>query len=238
MSDHSHSYSSVDANSPGKESSRGASQAPLDLPRLEVPPITQQTNLHGHYPTSPVWTLVQVAPSPPKNFFNYELPKTVTSVRDGWQWTSQSGAVVSGLLAAVAAQLLGFFKDKLEDFSPAGAADFVIASCYIALFLNIAATIGSFILIDNLGEVGYRAAKRDAAGTLIQIETIGDYRPQISRLLEEFGATKLWNGMLYHWLFTFYLGILSLIISVLTYVMLVESFATKVVMCFVRSEQG
>ncbi|KAJ3504331.1 hypothetical protein NLJ89_g7988 [Agrocybe chaxingu] len=182
-----------------------------------------------HYmPFSP-WTVVPSA-TVPKNFFNYELPKTVISVRDGWQWTSQSGAVVSGLLAAVAAQLLGFFKDD-ENLSPSGGAGFVIASCYAALFLNIAATIGSFVLIDNLGEVGYRAAKRDSKDELLQVDTIGDYTPAVSKMLVDFGANGMWNGMLYHWLITFYLGILSLIISVLTYVILSESLATQVVMC-------
>ncbi|CAA7263707.1 unnamed protein product [Cyclocybe aegerita] len=212
-----HLYSSLDANSP-EDSLRGASQAPLDLPKLEVPPITQQNNPHSpnHYRNSPFRSVKFQNSSNNMRIGSDELPKTVTSVRDGWQWTSQSGAVVarflsltshgrliltlaqSGLLAAVAAQLLGFFKDKLEDVSPAGAADFVIASCYTALFLNVAATIGSFVLIDNLGEVGYRAAKLDAADALIQIEAIGDYRPPISKLLKEFGATQLWNGMLYH----------------------------------------
>jgi Na+/melibiose symporter-like transporter len=60
--------------------------------------------------------------------------------------------------------LLGFFKTESNFVGPPfysqhGARDFLLASCYMALFLNINATLGSFILTCTLGEVGFQASK-------------------------------------------------------------------------------
>jgi len=169
--------------------------------------------------------------NPPTSKLKYELPETVRSVREGWQWTCQSGAVVSGLLAAVAAQLLGFFKpDANYDGNihlAGGAKGFLLATCYAALFLNISATISSFILIDNLGEIGFRASCQHDLESLTNLSTITTTQ---DGLLMKFGASPEWKFMLYHWLVTFYSGIISLIVAVLTYVMMQESFVTKIVM--------
>jgi len=159
----------------------------------------------------------------------YGLPSTVVSVRDGWQWACSSGAVVSGLLASVAAQLLGFFKAD-DNFGPRfhskqGARDFLVASCYMALFLNISATIGSFILIDILGEIGFKASKRTT-----ELDQLGNIHTTQDGLLLKYGASPWWRIILWHWLITFYLGILSLIISILTYVWMQETKSTRAVM--------
>ncbi|KIM42571.1 hypothetical protein M413DRAFT_444283 [Hebeloma cylindrosporum] len=155
---------------------------------------------------------------------NYELPKTVISVRDGWQWTCQSGAVVSGLLAGVGAQLLGSFQAAN---GPAGAKEFLVATCYASIFLNIAATICSFVVIDHLGEIGFEAAAiRDPE----EDRKMGRILTSQERLLMSFGASSQWKAMLYHWLITFYLGILCLIIALLTYVAMTASKPTKIVM--------
>jgi len=157
------------------------------------------------------------------------LPKTVASARDGWQWTSQSGAVVSGLLSAVASQLLTAFKDKNTPLRE-GQRNFIVGACYLAIFCNINATIGSFVLIDNLGEVGFEAAKREAENQLDDISRAGNYHGSITGLLKKFGATSVWTVMLLHWLLTFYLGILSLIVSLLAYAVLTEPRATQIVL--------
>ncbi|KAF8964804.1 hypothetical protein BDZ97DRAFT_865155 [Flammula alnicola] len=161
----------------------------------------------------------------------YELPKVVLSVRDGWQWTCQSGAVVSGLLAAVAAQLLVFFKAP-SSYSHASQTeiDIIVAFCYAGLFLNIGATISSFVLIDELGELGFQASRR--ADSLKQI---GEISVTQENLLLKFGASRSWKSKLYHWLFIFYSGILALTTSVLVYACTQEAVATRVVMTFIVS---
>ncbi|KAF9533107.1 hypothetical protein CPB83DRAFT_805950 [Crepidotus variabilis] len=165
-----------------------------------------------------------------EGFFEYSLPPVIQSARDGWQSTSQSGAVVSGLLAAVASQLLGYFEGGLtsNNINNTAGSWVVIAFCYAALFLNINATIGSFILTDKLGELGYEGAKKGPADT----STVGVDRRGVSALFKEYGMTSMWSIMLVHWLITFYLGILTLIISVITYVGLVEKTSILIVMCF------
>ncbi|KDR77008.1 hypothetical protein GALMADRAFT_139036 [Galerina marginata CBS 339.88] len=158
---------------------------------------------------------------PQSTDLKYELPNAVV------------GAVVSGLLAAVAAQLLVFFKDN-SNYSgditqQEGAIRFLLASCYAALFLSISATISSFIPIDVLGEIGFRASCQ--AKELGEIfDNAGTYTTRQDDLLVAFGASQQWNLMLFHWLATFYLGILALIISVLTYVSMEEPLATKIFM--------
>ncbi|KAF4613012.1 hypothetical protein D9613_010977 [Agrocybe pediades] len=185
-------------------------------------------------PTSPA-TKNHIIPSVK---LDYELPKTVTSVRDGWQWTCQSGAVVSGLLAGAAAQLIGFFKSDdnynkdIHGGGPGGARGFVIASCYAALFLNIGATISSFVLIDNLGEVGFSASVKDDQFHT-DVQQTGRMTVTQEKLLVRFGASEEWSWMLIHWLITFYAGILSLTVSVLTYVMMEEPLATKIFLILV-----
>jgi len=152
---------------------------------------------------------------------NYELPTTVTSVRDGWQWTCQSGAVVSGLLAGVGSQLLGTFLNLKSE--PRGATEFLLATCYASIFLNIAATICSFVLIDHLGDIGLEASSiRDPE----EDRKIGTLSTSQEKLLMKWGASSQWGWMLYHWLITFYLGILTLIISVLTYVAMTAATST------------
>jgi len=102
-------------------------------------------------------------------------------------------------LASVAAQLLGFFKAD-DNFGPRfhskqGARDFLVASCYMALFLNISATIGSFVLIDALGEIGFRASKNSK---LKDLEKAGTIETTQDRLLEKYGASSWWQIILWH----------------------------------------
>ncbi|KAF8895827.1 hypothetical protein CPB84DRAFT_1781918 [Gymnopilus junonius] len=191
----------------------------IDFPNKAPPTALQGTIISSHMSNDveSVSTNRRRGPHMPPNVaLKYGLPEAVVSVRDGWQWTCQSGAVVSGLLASVAAQLLVFFKASSSYAegipNPGGAQGFLLASCYAALFLNISATISSFILIDNLGEIGFTM-------TTTQDD-----------LLIMFGASKKWKWMLWHWLVTFYSGILALIIAVLTYVTMQEPLVTKIIM--------
>ncbi|PPQ69980.1 hypothetical protein CVT25_001532 [Psilocybe cyanescens] len=155
-----------------------------------------------------------------------ELPPTVVSVRDGWQWTCQSGAVVSGLLAAVAAQLLTLFKAPPPDGvkAPAeGAQTVLLIACYSAIFLNISATISSFILIDKLGEIGFKSSSKhpiyDPEST--SGKDIGSILKTQEQLMMDYGASRMWKPMLWH-------CIISLIVAILIYVVMQENLAVKV----------
>lgn len=104
----------------------------------------------------------------------------------------------SGLLAGVGAQLLTTFQglgDPPAEPVPAGAKEFLLATCYASIFLNIAATICSFVLIDHLGEIGFEAAAiRDPEDD----RQMGKIRTSQDKLLMKFGASNQWKAMLYH----------------------------------------
>jgi hypothetical protein len=97
----------------------------------------------------------------------------------------------SGLLASAAAQLLGSFKTDpgLLAREPRFR-NLVLIFCYAGLFLNISATIGSFVLTDNLGELGYRASKKE--------NIMGSTSMGAEEILVKYGASRQWNYMLFH----------------------------------------
>ena len=96
----------------------------------------------------------------------------------------------------MSAQLLSFFKSD-DSFgtrhSQQGARDFLVAACYLALFLNISATISSFILIDILGEIGFKASTNEDA-----LRKLGNCRTTQDKLLLKFGASPWWRIILWH----------------------------------------
>ncbi|KAF8202485.1 hypothetical protein BJ912DRAFT_920840 [Pholiota molesta] len=123
-----------------------------------------------------------------------ELPPTVKAVRDGWQLTTQGGAVVSALLAGVAAQLLSYFRTPgtyTNPPTPQGAIDAILALCYCALLLNIGATISAFIILDRLGSLALLYARENPqhsakfGGTEIQI-------------LKHYGPGPKWRLIIWH----------------------------------------
>ncbi|KAF8963419.1 hypothetical protein BDZ97DRAFT_1027659 [Flammula alnicola] len=157
---------------------------------------------------------------------NHKLPSTVESVRMGWQLTCQGSAVVSGLLAGVAAQLLSFFRDNNSyEKRPTGqgAKDTVLALCYAALLLNIGATISAFMVIDKMGSLTISAARRPDL-------LIGRFNGTEVGLLEKYGAGKKWKYMVWHWLLCFYGGVLCLAILLLTFIWLQEPLSVGIVM--------
>jgi len=56
-------------------------------------------------------------------------------------------------LAGVGAQLLGTFQNVDGD---GGAKEFLIATCYASIFLNIGASVSSLVALDYLGELASR----------------------------------------------------------------------------------
>ncbi|KAF5316662.1 hypothetical protein D9619_006650 [Psilocybe cf. subviscida] len=156
-----------------------------------------------------------------------QLPPVVESIRAGWQQTCQGSAVVSGLLAAVAAQLLQYFRDDNtynRRHSSDRAKTAILALCYATIFLNIASTIFAFVIIDKMGALASAAAGRSN-------------RPEISsfdgaetKLLEHFGAGSTWKYIMAEWLFTFYAGVLCLVALLLTFVWLQEALVIGISM--------
>jgi hypothetical protein len=96
----------------------------------------------------------------------------------------------SGLLAAVAAQLLQYFRDDSayhKRQSSEAAKTAVLALCYAAIFLNIGATISAFVIIDKMGALSAAASSR---GDKTAFSTFDGTEV---RLLENFGAGSTWK---------------------------------------------
>lgn len=105
----------------------------------------------------------------------------------------------SSLLATLAGQLLVFFKaDSSYSLTIPVSSEvkhFLISISYAALFLNVVAALYSFIIIDNIGEINFRAsAKTDAFHE--DIEQTGRVVASQDDLLKKFGAGKDWNWMI------------------------------------------
>ncbi|KIM44943.1 hypothetical protein M413DRAFT_367115 [Hebeloma cylindrosporum] len=157
---------------------------------------------------------------------NYKPPATVESIRTGWQHTCQASAIVSGLLAGVAAQLLSFFRS--EDVykrrpTSQGAKDTVLALCYATLLLNVAAMISAFMVIDKMGSLTMN-------GATIPPPQIGRFYGTHVGLLVKFGGSPNWRYMFWHWLICFYGGVVCLILLVLVFIWLQEPLSIGVVM--------
>lgn len=159
---------------------------------------------------------------------DYELPPTIESIKNGWQTTCQSGVIVSGLLAVTAAQLLTFFKNtsNFNNESTAGAHTFLVLLCYGSLFFNTSASISSFVLIDRLGELQFRAAQKDQS----ILPSGGFTSLGADNLLIRFGAGRLWTCIAWHWVLSYLAGIWCMILQVLTYIWLQESAPIRITM--------
>ncbi len=87
------------------------------------------------------------------------------------------------------AQLLSTFKgdSDLMNREPRDR-NLVLVLCYGAIFLNISATISSFILTDNLGELDYNAAK-----DWDKIPKVSDMLGNEATILKQYGASASWK---------------------------------------------
>ncbi|EDR09440.1 uncharacterized protein LACBIDRAFT_319040 [Laccaria bicolor S238N-H82] len=161
---------------------------------------------------------------------DYQLPSTVQSLQGGWQLTCQSGTMVSTLFVIAATQLLAFFKNP-NHFSTTqnnseGALRALIIICYASLFFNASAAISSFILMDKLGELPFRAAsKRQSI-----LPSGGTITGNSEDLLKRYGVGKLWTVLVWHWFVSYMIGTISIITQVLLYVWLQESKEAQIVL--------
>lgn len=138
--------------------------------------------------------------------------------------------MVSTLFVIAATQLLAFFKNP-NHFSTTqnnseGALRALIIICYASLFFNASAAISSFILMDKLGELPFRAAsKRQSI-----LPSGGTITGNSEDLLKRYGVGKLWTVLVWHWFVSYMIGTISIITQVLLYVWLQESKEAQIVL--------
>ena len=140
----------------------------------------------------------------------------------------------SGLLATVATQLLGTFRDvKLPGRE--AAKDFLVITCYLAIFFNINATIGAFVVVSGIREPGQEQKATFRVGTT-------PLRERTERGLALFvvancKSTSLKNTEAEPYLTLqclgltmFISGIACLVVTLITFVLLTESLAAKIIL--------
>ncbi|KAK0204758.1 hypothetical protein DFS33DRAFT_1382657 [Desarmillaria ectypa] len=124
---------------------------------------------------------------------SYKLPSLVEYTRQGWQSACSSAAVVTSLLAAVAAGLLS-----------------VVHDVFGAIILNASATITSLLLIDELGDLpDIASADPDKARVGVVDESLD--------LLVYYGMKKTWTWTRWHWIISFILGAWCLFAQVVVF---------------------
>ncbi|TFY70595.1 hypothetical protein EVG20_g2410 [Dentipellis fragilis] len=100
----------------------------------------------------------------------YKLPDPIKGVLKGWIGSCQNAAVVSVLVASIVAQLMspmGIIQDPDTDngtINPAALKALTVFA-YSVLLLTCGATLSALLLIDEFGELPYRAAKQSSPPT-------------------------------------------------------------------------
>ncbi|KAK0469823.1 uncharacterized protein EV420DRAFT_68891 [Desarmillaria tabescens] len=157
---------------------------------------------------------------------SYELPSLVEYTRQGWQSTCSSAAVVTSLLAAVAAGLLSVIHDVAndDDFKQ-NANPRALTAVYItsfgAIILNASATITSLLLIDELGDLPDIASAdpdKPKAGFVNESQD----------LLVYYGMKRTWTWTRWHWIISLILGVWCLFTQVVIFACISQTKAVKV----------
>ncbi|PPQ65499.1 hypothetical protein CVT26_000139 [Gymnopilus dilepis] len=155
-----------------------------------------------------------------------ELPPTVESIQKSWLYTLRTGALISGLLAIVAALLLVFKADTTSTSAHSSKAlsTASVIFAYVPLFLNASACMSCFILVDRLGELPYHAARKP------QLPRGGSVTLHQQGILKLYGIGGLWPWIVWHWLFCFTFGAWSIFAEVLLYIWLHDSKEVRIVL--------
>ncbi|KAK0194354.1 hypothetical protein F5146DRAFT_1035496 [Armillaria mellea] len=157
----------------------------------------------------------------------YQLPSLVEYNRQGWQTTCSSAAVVTSLLAAVAAGVLSAINDIVNDGNFKQTAnphvlDFLYVASFGAIILNASATVTSLFLIDELADLPALASDLDKPkeGSVTSDTDILVY----------YGLGNMWTWTRWHWIISLVLGVWCLFLQVIVFVYITQTTPVKVMM--------
>ncbi|KAK0193752.1 hypothetical protein F5146DRAFT_1032317 [Armillaria mellea] len=163
----------------------------------------------------------------PGRNLTYKLPSLVEYHRQGWQSTCSSAAVVTSLLAAVAAGLLSVINDVVSDANfqqtanPHALTALQVMS-FGAIVFNASATITSLLLIDELGDLpDIASADPDKA--------LKGFVSKSHDLLVYYGMKNTWTWTRWHWIISLILGAWCLFAQVAVFVCISQTTAVKVI---------
>lgn len=87
---------------------------------------------------------------------------------------------------------------KTAPLGPKGGQTVLLISCYMAIFFNIYATISSFILIDKLGEIGFKSSSNTPNYDPEKNVLVSKVKRTQEALMEEYNASSMWKPMLWY----------------------------------------
>ncbi|KAK0235871.1 hypothetical protein EDD85DRAFT_618537 [Armillaria nabsnona] len=163
----------------------------------------------------------------PQRDLSYKLPSLVEYQLKGWQSTCSSAAVVTSLLAAVAAGLLSVINDvvsvvEFKQTADPHALTALQVMSFGAIILNASATITSLLLIDELGDLPDIASADPDKARAGLVEESRD-------LLVYYGMKKTWTWTRWHWIISLILGAWCLFAQVVVFVCISQTTAVKVI---------
>ncbi|TFY70608.1 hypothetical protein EVG20_g2405 [Dentipellis fragilis] len=165
---------------------------------------------------------------------NYQLPALIKGLQEGWIASCENAAVVSVLVASIVAQLMSTMgltggPDDENGISNHATVKALTVFAYSALLFSCSATISALLLIDEFGELPYRAATRRG----IAPEKDEKILASLPDLLDRSGLRSHWSWVRRHWLFSLNAGIGCMIVQIIVYVWSTEGHSVKIVLLLV-----
>ncbi|KAJ7897841.1 hypothetical protein B0H13DRAFT_2521420 [Mycena leptocephala] len=153
--------------------------------------------------------------------YNYKLPPLVDAVRKNWERTLQSGLILSASFAI--ASILLFTAIPMSIMLGSSAADAVLqVFAYGSVVFNLSGALGSFVLIDLLGDMPLKASR----GNLAQLP---EHPPTTSvAILRSHGIPASWTWIMFHWACLSQVGMWFFFVELVLYAWLTQAIAIKV----------
>ncbi|KIO31323.1 hypothetical protein M407DRAFT_135960 [Tulasnella calospora MUT 4182] len=159
----------------------------------------------------------------------YEPPKVVESLKQGWIGTYQAIAVVAALFAGMEATLITLAKTAEPDSHPplrwsaSRIQNTTLALAYVALICSIGSIMSALKIIDGLGHMTFRNSIKTPESPL-------DWtRQRASYLMKPFGVAGNFRRLMYHCVGSLLVSGLCALLQILLYIWQHEATSVAIV---------
>ncbi|KIO31308.1 hypothetical protein M407DRAFT_19686 [Tulasnella calospora MUT 4182] len=162
-------------------------------------------------------------PSSELDRIQYEHPKVVDSLKQGWVLSYQAIAVVAALFAAMEASLITLAKTPEPEshsplrFSSQPYQNAVLGLAYVALILSVGAIISALKLVDALGQMHYWNAV-DRTNPKPNWQLLGP-----NTLMKTYGVKGSLRLLMWHCVYSLIVGALCILAQLIMYICLHEA---------------
>ncbi|KIO16872.1 hypothetical protein M407DRAFT_33476 [Tulasnella calospora MUT 4182] len=158
---------------------------------------------------------------------DYEHPKLVDSLRQGWILSYQAIAVVAALFAAMEASIITLTKAQEPDghpplrFSSSSYQNAVLGLAYVALILNVGSIVSALKIIDAIGRIAYRNAVKEPRPE----PDVGWPIQGPDALMRTYGVKGRVRLLMWHSFYCLLLGSLCVLTQIIMYIWLHEAMS-------------